>query len=152
MWRTIRFMSPGVFGRFGRRGAPRLRLGQSLGAFPLENGDISPLYVLFGVSNPGEAAVVVESAYLRAGRDTILDITGELGGDGGGDSGGLPREIPPGGAATLWVRARELADRLRRAGHPGTPRLRLLLVDSAGGEHGTTFRLRVDEYLRLKDE
>lgn len=143
-WRTILRMSPGMF----RRRDPRLRLEQSLGAFPVGNGDISPLYVLFGLSNPGSAPVVVERVYVRAGRDTILELTGDL----GGDEGGPPREVPSGATATLWLRAKELSARLRDAGHAGNPKLRLLVVDSGGGEHGTAFRLRVDEYLRLKDE
>lgn len=138
-------MSPGIF---GRRGGSRLRIEQSLGAFPVGNGDISPLYVIFGLGNAGDAAVVAERVYLKAGRDTTLELTGEL----GGDEGGPPRELPPGGSATLWLRARELAGKLRDAGHPGTPKLKLLVLDSAGGEHTTTFKLRVDEYLRLKDE
>jgi hypothetical protein len=141
-------MSPGIFRRFKSHDGPRLRLEQSLGAFPLESGDISPLYVLFGVYNVGGAVAVAEKAYLRAGRETVLDLSGEL----GGDDGGLPREIPPGEAATLWMRARDLAGKLRDAGHPGTPKLRLVVVDSEGGEHTTTFKLRVDEYLQLKDE
>jgi len=115
------------------------------------DGDVSPLYVLFGLSNRGGAPIVAEKVYLRAGRETVLDLTADLGGDGG-DSGGLPREIPPGESATLWLRARDLSGRLRDAGHTGTPRLRAVVVDSGGGEHETTFKLRVDEYLRLKDE
>lgn len=125
-----------------------MRLEQSLGAFPVGNGDISPLYVLFGVSNAGDDAVVAERVCLRAGHDTVLDLTGDL----GGDDGGLPREIPPGGAATLWLRARDLAGKLRDAGYVGTPKLKLLVLDSGGGEHTTTFKLRVDEYLQLKDD
>lgn len=138
-------MSPAIF---KRRGGPRLRLEQSLGAFPAGDGNISPLYVLFGLSNTGESVAVAEEVYLRAGRDTTLDLTGEL----GGDNGGPPREILPGEAATLWLRAKDLAGKLREAGHAGTPKLRLLVVDAGGGEHTTTFKLRVDEYLQLKDE
>lgn len=136
----------GPFGIFGGKGG--LRLEQSLGAFPVGNGDISPLYVLFTAANPGEAAVTVERVHVGAGRETSLELTDSLGGDGGGP----PREIPPGGSATLWMRAGELARRLREAGHTGTPRLRLAVVDSLGSEHAARFRLRVDEYLRLKDE
>lgn len=121
---------------------------QSLGAFPLDNGDISPLYVLFGLYNAGESVTVAEKVYLRAGRDTILDLTGEV----GGDEGGLPSEIPPDDSTTLWLRARELAAKLREAGHSGTPKLGLMVVDSGGMEYKTTFKLRVDEYLQLKDE
>jgi hypothetical protein len=141
-------MSPGILRRFKRRGGPRLRLEQSLGAFPVGKGDISPLYVIFDLSNMGGTAVVAERVYVRAGRHTILDLTSEL----GGDDGGPPREIPPGGAAKLWLRAKGLAARLQESSHTGTPKLKLLVVDSEGGEHTTTFRLRVDEYLQLKDE
>lgn len=147
-------MSPGIFRRSKRDGV-RLRLEQSLGAFPVGNGDISPLYVLFGVFNVGSAAAVAERVYVRAGRETTLDLSAELGGDGSDSAdepGGLPREIPPGESATLWLRAKDLSARLRDAGHVGTPKLRLLVVDSEGGEHATTFKLRVDEYLQLKDE
>ncbi|WP_047866268.1 hypothetical protein [Rubrobacter aplysinae] len=151
-------MVSGILGLFGRRGAGRLRPEQSLGAFPLKNGDVSPLYVLFTVYNPGPEAAVAERIYLRAGRGAVLDLTGELGGDGSGgsgeenDRGGLPREIPPDGSATLWMRAKELSSRLQDAGCTGTPKLGLVVVDSGGAEHATTFKLRVDEYLRLKDE
>jgi hypothetical protein len=147
-------MSPGIFRRSKRDGV-RLRLEQSLGAFPVGNGDISPLYVLFGVSNVGSVAAVAETVYLRAGRDTVLDLSSELGGDGVSDEkngGGPPRGIPPGESATLWLWARDLAGKLRDAGHAATPKLRLLVVDSEGGEHATTFKFRVDEYLQLKDE
>lgn len=147
-------MSPGIFRRSNRDGS-RLRLEQSLGAFPVGNGDISPLYVLFGVSNLGSAAAVVEKVYLRAGRETALDLSGHLGGDGvsdGKSGGGPPRSILPGESATLWLRARDLAGKLKDAGYAGTPKLRLLVLDSEGGEHTTTFKLRVDEYLQLRDE
>ena len=147
-------MSPGIFRRSKRDGA-RLRLEQSLGAFPVGNGDISPLYVLFGVYNAGSDAAVVEKVYLRVGREAAIDVSGSLGGDGVGDEeegGGPPRGIPSGESATLWLRARELAGKLRDAGHAGTPKLRLLVFDSGGGEHKTTFKFRVDEYLQLKDE
>lgn len=137
-------MSP--LGIFGGKGG--LRLEQSLGAFPVGRGDISPLYVLFTAANPGGAAVTVERVHVRAGRETSLELTDSL----GGDDGGPPREIPPGESATLWMRATELARRLQEVGHTGTPRLRLVAVDSTGSEHTARFRLRVDEYLQLKDE
>jgi hypothetical protein len=90
-------MKSGIFRR-SKRDGPRLRLEQSLGAFPVGNGDISPLYVLFGVSNVGNAATVAETVYLSAGRETAIDVSGDLGGDGVSEEvGGPPREIPPGG-------------------------------------------------------
>ena len=142
-------MSPDIFRRFERRGEARLKLEQSLGAFSTGDGDVSPLYVLFSVSNAGRNEALAEKAYVLAGGgDAALDLTGELEGDGGG----LPCQIQADETATLWMRAKALAGRLRDAGHTGTPKLKLLVVDSGGGEHTTTFRLRVGEYLRLKDE
>ena len=111
-------------------------------------GDISPLYVLFSAANPTAEAVIVERVYVRAGRGTEMEITSEL----GGDAGGPPRRIPPGESATLWMRAKDLSRRLRDAGHSGTPKLKLSVLDASGSEHAAKFRLRVDEYLQLKDE
>lgn len=141
-------MRPDIFRRFERRGGARLKLEQSLGALPTGYGDVSPLYMLFAVSNAGRNEALLEKTYVLAGGDTTLDLTGELEGDGEG----LSREIRPGERATLWLRAKGLAGRLRDAGYSGTPKLKLLVADSGGGEHTATFRLRVDEYLRLKDE
>ena len=136
-------MTPRIFG--GKGG---LRLEQSLGAFPVGEGDISPLYVIFSAANPGAQAVTVQRVYVRAGRGTEIEITSEL----GGDAGGPPRRIPSGESATLWMRAKDLSGSLRDAGHAGTPKLRLVAVDDSGSEHTARFRLRVDEYLRLEDE
>lgn len=135
-----------ILGIFGGKGG--LRLEQSLGAFPVGEGDISPLYVIFSAANPGAEAVTVERVYVRAGRGTDLEITSEL----GGDAGGPPRRMPPGESATLWMRAKDLSGRLRNAGHTGTPKLKLVVLDASGSEHAAKFRLRVDEYLQLKDE
>lgn len=136
-------MTPKIFG--GKGG---LRLEQSLGAFPVGGGDISPLYVLFSAANLEDEAVTVERVYVRAGRETELEVTPEL----GGDSGGPPRRIPPSESATFWMRAKDLSSRLRDAGHAGSPKLKLVAVDGSGSEHAAKFRLRVDEYLQLKDE
>ena len=128
-------------------GKSGLRLEQSLGAFPVGAGDISQLYVLFSAANPLEKAVTVQRVYLCARGGEDLEITSEL----GGDFGGPPRRILPGEAATLWIGAKGLSRKLRDAGHTGSPKLRLVVLDESGSEHAMKFRLRVDEYLRLED-
>lgn len=41
---------------------------------------------------------------------------------------------------------------MKDAGYGGTPKMKLLVEDGDGNEHSKTFKLRVDEYLELKDE
>jgi hypothetical protein len=64
----------------------------------------------------------------------------------------LPGTLRPGETAKLWLKARALAGTMKEAGYGGRPRLRLVVEDDGGRAYETTFRLRVDEYLRLKDE
>lgn len=129
----------------GRGDRPRLKVDQSLGAFPRAGGDISPLFVIFRTENRGPEGVEVTglSIELAGGR---LDLADGLGGERE-----LPCRLQPGEAAAFWTGARGLAEALAQEGYGGRPRLRLLVSDGLGGEHPRSFRFRVGEYLDLKD-
>ncbi len=136
---------------FGRRGDPRLELGQSLGAFARPTGDISSLFVFFEVANTGEEAASVAAVRVSPKGDpgTVLadapdgSLEGKL---------HLPNTLAPGEAARFRVLAKTLAGRARDAGHGGRPRLEVIVEEADGTVHRKRFRFRVDEYLRLKDE
>ena len=133
---------------FTRGSSSRLKLWWSLGAFAdRRTGDISPLYVFFDALNAGEdeAEIVGLLVELKGGRR--LDLTGDL--EGKQD---LPCVVAPGETARFSVRAKTLAARIRDEGHSGRPRVKLIAQDALGDDHAKRFRLRVDEYLALKDE
>ena len=131
----------------GGSGTPRLGLGQSLGAFPRPGGDISPLFVLFSVTNTGEEEAGVTHLYIRAGKDFSRSLDGNLGGEKA-----LPCTLAAGENVKFWYRAKELAGSLKNGGYDGRPKVRLVVVDASGNEHSKDFRFRVDDYLTLKDE
>ena len=126
---------------------PRLKLTQSLGAFTRPGqGDISPLYVFFEITNAGREGVEVSRIYVAPkGGNPAHDepLEGE---------GVLPLALEPGSTARFWTRARTLARSHEEAGHGGRPRLRLVVEDGLGNIHEKRFVFRADEYLRLKDE
>ncbi|WP_162924609.1 hypothetical protein [Rubrobacter indicoceani] len=125
-------------------GSSPLKLTRNLGAYLLSSGDISPLYVFFDAENTGREAVEVTSVGVRTkGSEEPLrfEIEGEI-----------PARIPAGGNTRYRVRAKELARVARGAGCSGNTKLTFVAVDGAGNKHRHSFRLRVDEYLSLKDE
>jgi hypothetical protein len=125
-----------------------LRLTQSLAAFALPGeGDISPLYVFFGVANLGRNDAEVRRLYVRSSGDPQPVYEGPFEGERG-----LPCTLYPGEAVRFWVRAKALARALKEAGYSGRPRVRLVAEDGAGNGHRKGFWFRVDEYLALKDE
>jgi len=125
---------------------PRLRISQSLGAFRLPGGDVSPLYVLFTVSNPGPETVTLAGARVLPSRgDGPVVPLAE------GDRS-MPGSLEPGESAKLWVRAKVLAKAMEDAGYGGRPRLVFVVEEDRGALHRKTFPFRVDEYLRLKDD
>ena len=127
--------------------APRLELGQSLGAFPRPGGDISPLFVLFDVANTGEKEVEVTHLYVRAGKDFNRSLNENLGGERT-----LPGVLTAGERVKFWFRAKELAGSLKNGGYGGRPKVQLVVVDASGREYIKNFRFRVDDYLALKDD
>lgn len=126
-------------------GLSPLKLSQSLGAYPLSSGDISPLYVFLGVENSGLKGVEITSVrVVPKGEDLALsegDIEGEV-----------PVRLAAGESVRFEVLAKTLAGASREAGHPGTPKLSFIVTDGEGNEHRHDFRFRVDEYLALKDD
>jgi hypothetical protein len=133
---------------FGRRSkGPRLELVQSLGAFPLPGGDISPLFVVFEVGNTGDSAVELRRLYVRLRGGELLDLTDTMEGERE-----LPFTLKPGERVRFWVRAKALSRRIRDAGYGGRPRVELVVEDALRNTYEKRFRLRVDEYLSLKDE
>jgi hypothetical protein len=125
---------------------PRLRISQSLGAFRLPGGDVSPLYVLFTVSNPGPETATLTSARVLPSRGEGPAVhVGE------GDHP-LPGPLEPGGSARLWLRAKALAKAMKDAEYGGRTRLVFVVEDDRGALHRKTFTFRVDEYLQLKDD
>lgn len=131
-----------------RRSGASLRLAQYLGAFPLpEERDISPLYVFFDVENVGRDDVGISRLHVapRGALGAVYEGPFET-------SGTLPGTLRPGETARFWVRAKTLAAALKEAGYGGRPRVELAVEDDLGNLHRTTFKLRVDEYLQLKDE
>ncbi len=127
-------------------GKKKLRLSQSLGAFRTSDGDISPLFVFFEVENESGGAVEVVRLRVvpRGGSGPVAD--GEIEGEG------LPLSLPPGGSIRFQVRAKTLARALKDAGYGGTPKATLIVEDGEDEEYSKAFKLRVDEYLALKDE
>lgn len=128
-------------------GKPHLKIGHSLGAFARPaRGDISPLYVFFEASNAGREAVEVRGLHVAPkGGEPVY------GGPFEGDQD-LPYTLGPGEAARFWMRAKALAKSLEDAGHGGRPWVKLVIEDGLGNSHEKSFRFRVDDYLRLKDE
>ena len=131
----------------GDSGVPRLNLGQSLGAFPRPGGDISPLFVLFDVTNAGEEEVEITRLYVRAGKDFDRSLNENLGGEKP-----LPVVLAAGEGTRFWFRAKVLAGALKNSGYGGRPKVRLVVADTSGNECSKSFRFRVDDYLALKDE
>ncbi len=130
-----------------RRDRPRLRLGQSLGAFAGPGGEISPLQVFFEVGNEGRQDVEIRRLHVRPKGEDRATYEGPFEGDRG-----LPCGLSPGERIRFWTRAKPLAASLAEAGYGGMPRVSLVVEDALGNRHEKTFRFRVDEYLRLKDE
>ncbi len=128
-------------------GGPDLRLSQSLGAFARPEGEISPLYVFFGVTNAGAEEIEVSRVYVSARAGSRPVYEGPFEGDHA-----LPFTLAPGQSSRFHARAKALAGALKRAGHGGRPRVRLVVEDAHGGRSEKAFRFRVDEYLQLKDE
>lgn len=120
-------------------------MSQSLGAFPRPGGDISPLFVFFEAFNESEEEVEVAHLSIspKGGSAVDAEIEGKK---------EFPFDLPPGESERFQVRAKTLARALKDAGHGGTPKVTLVVEDGGGGEHVKHFRLRVDEYLALKDE
>lgn len=137
-------MSPSLRRLFSGRGSG-LELSQSLGAFPLPGGGISPLHVVFTVTNAGRGATSLDRAYVTAESDGAPTVPLPEG------DRALPATLGPGETAKLWLRAKPLARSMKEAGIGGRPRLRFV-VEGDSGVHGLTFGFKVDEYLRLKDE
>ena len=130
---------------FGGRGGLNLRLSQALGAFAGPDGSISPLHVFFEVANTGAEEVEVARVYVAAKGGPVHE--GGFGGDHA-----LPLTLAPGASARFHTRARALAGDLKEAGYAGRPRVRLVVEDARGNRRERSFRFRVDDYLRLKDE
>ncbi len=131
-----------------RRSGSRLRLAQSLGAFPRpEQGDISPLYVFFDVENAGREDAGISRLYVtpKGARRPAYEGPFET-------DKTLPCTLGPGETARFWMRAKALAGALKEAGQGGRPRVDLVVEDALGDAHKTGFRFRVDDYLLLKDE
>jgi hypothetical protein len=126
-------------------GSSPVRLSQSLGAYPLPNGDISPLYVLFGVENTGGEGIEITSVRVSPKGEDISLAGDEIEGE-------VPVRLAAGESARFEVRAKTLAGAARNAGHEGTPKLSFVATDGEGREHRRDFSFRVDEYLALKDE
>ena len=132
---------------FGGGGGPDLRLSKSLGAFAGPGGDISPLHVFFEATNAGSEEVEIVRVYVSAKGDTRSVYEGSFGGDHA-----LPFTLAPGESSRIHARAKALAGALKRMGHGGRPRVRLVVEDASGNRREKAFRFRVDEYLELKDE
>lgn len=125
-------------------GSSSLELSQNLGAYPLPNGDISPLYVFLNVENAsGEGVEILSIRVSPKGSDEPLSV---------GVKGEVPARLPAGESVRYEVRAKTLASASREAGHTGTPKLVFAVTDGNGNEHSHDFKLRVDEYVALKDE
>ncbi len=129
-----------------RGNRPRLKVDQSLGAFPRAGGDISPLFVIFRTENRGPEEVEVTGLSIELDGGRYLELTDVLGGERE-----LPCGLQPGEAVAFWTGARGLAETLAEESYGGRPRLRLLVADGLGGVHPKSFRFRVDEYLELED-
>ena len=132
---------------FGGGGGPDLHLSQSLGAFAGPGGDISPLHVFFEAANAGSEEVEVARVFVAARGHARPAYEGPFGGDHT-----LPFTLAPGESSRFHVRAKALAGTLKRAGHGGRPRVRLVVEDASGNRREKPFRFRVDEYLKLKDD
>ena len=132
---------------FGGGGGPDLRLSQSLGAFARPEGDISPLQVFFVVTNAGTEVVEIARVYVSASGGSRPVYEGPFDGDHA-----LPFTLAPGESSRFHARAKALAGALKRAGHGGRPRVRLVIEDAHGVQSERAFKFRVDEYLQLKDE
>ena len=129
----------------GRGSGSDLRLSQSLGAFAGPEGSISPLYVFFEATNTGAQEVEVARVYVSAKGGPVHEEFS------GGDHT-LPVTLAPGTSVRFQTRARALAGDLKEAGYEGRPRVRLVVEDAHGNRREKSFKFRVDEYLRLKDE
>jgi hypothetical protein len=130
-----------------RRNGPRIELALALGAFPRPGGDISPLFVLFEVTNAGETDATISRLYVTPRGERTAVFADAPDGDRP-----LPCVLRPGESARFRVRAKALANDLKRSGHGGRPRLRLVVEDGTGGVYERGFVLRVDDYLDLQDD
>jgi hypothetical protein len=138
----------GLFGRvIGGRGGPSLRLSQSLGAFAGPEGGISPLHVFFEVANTGKEEVEISRVYVSAKGGPEPVYEGPFEGDHA-----PPFTLAPGESSRFHARAKALAGDLKGAGYGGSPRIRLVVEDARGNRRERSFKFRVDDYLRLKDE
>jgi len=135
-----------AFRRLFSGSGPRLKLSQSLGAFPLPGNDVSPLYAAFTVRNVGRADVGLVRVEVRPAGEGGPSVAVPQG------DRPLPGPLPPGESAKFWVQAKVLSGTMKAAGHGGRPRLVLVVEDDLGGVHRQTFGFRVDDYLSLKDE
>ena len=129
-----------------RKNKPRLKIDQALGAFPRpEQGDISPLYTFFEITNISPDNAEVSRLHVTPTGAEKAAYDGNFEGDQE-----LPCTLQPGEKARFWVRARTLANALKEAGYPGRPRVRFVVGDGSGNSHEKSFKFRVDEYLRLE--
>lgn len=126
-------------------GGRGLTLRQNLGAYRKPDGDVSPLYVFFDVENPGPESATVTAVRVSPKGEPIPLASEDLEGD-------LPARLAPGESVRFRVRAKALARAAQEAGHTGRPKLTFVATDAQDAEHRHGFRLRVDEYLELKDE
>lgn len=131
---------------FGKRKI-RLRLSQSLGAFPRPGGDISPLFVFFEIANEGGEPVEITRLRVVPKDEERAVAEGEIKG-----KEKIPFNLAPGEDVRFQVRAKTLARALKDTGYVGTPKVSFAVVGGDGNEHSKTFKFRVDEYLELKDE
>jgi len=99
------------------------------------------------VTNAGAGAVEIAKVYVAAKGGSRPVYDGPFDGDHA-----LPFTLAPGESSRFQARAKALAGALRRAGHGGRPRVRLVVEDASGNSAEVAFRFRVDEYLQLKDE
>ncbi len=126
-------------------GAHPVKLSQNLGAYPLPNGGISPLYVFFTVENVSAEEIEISSIRVSPKGEDVSLTADEMKGD-------VPIRLASEESVRFEVRARVLAGAARNAGHAGTPKLSFVATDGDGVEHRHVFALRVGEYLALKDE
>lgn len=126
-------------------GSSPLKLSQNLGAYPLPNGGVSPLYVLFGIENTSGGEVEIVSVRVSPKGEDVPLAEGEI-------KDKVPVRLAAGESVRFEVRAKTLAGASKNAGRAGTPKLSFVATDGEGGGHRQDFRLRVDEYLALKDE
>jgi hypothetical protein len=130
-----------------KRSGPRLRLSHAPGAFPVPGGNVSPLFLVFGVENAGDEAVDIARVRVESsGRGAPFSAEVSDG------ERQLPCRVGPGESVRFWSRARGLAEGLKEAGYGEEARLRLVLEDPRGVVGEKAMRFPVGRYLRLEDE